>query len=185
MKNNPPMKDYIAIIFGDFATQQKVYDTMMTIIPVVESDNLKFQYNDLSIICHFENRESQEDIKDFFMAALSDISNMFFLTETKHISFSMDQEISQHLMNLEVTDNINMVIDMDKIRNGKDGFLKQDLLNIPIVFDNFDEDDDDEIKLLQKKSAKPSLDELLEKIHQQGYEKLSTEEIKLLNNYSN
>ena len=69
MEKDNNMKDFIAIIFGDFNTSQKVYDAMLTITPVVESENLKFQYNDLSIICHFQSMESQQDIQEFFNVA--------------------------------------------------------------------------------------------------------------------
>ena len=99
------------------------------------------------------------------------------------MSIFMDQQMTQHLMNLEASENVNMAIDMDKVRNGQDIFLEQDLLNIPIVFDQEDEEDD--IKLLQKKPMEPSLDQLLEKIHIYGYKSLSAHELKILNTYSN
>lgn len=178
------MKDFIAIIFGDFNTPQKVYDAMLTITPVVESENLKFQYNDLSIICHFQSMESQEDIEGFFKAALYELCGMFFISETKNMSISMDQQMTQHLMNLEASENVNMAIDMDKVRNGQDGLLEQDLINIPIVFDK-EEDEDDDIKIMKNRPVEPTLDDILEKIHIYGYDSLSENERKLLNNYSN
>jgi hypothetical protein len=184
MKHNNQMKDFIAIIFGDFNTSKKVYDAMLEITPVVESENLKFQYNDLSIICHFQSQEPQEEIREFFNVALFDVCGMLFLAETKNMSIFMDQQMKQHLMNLEATENVNMAIDMDKVRNGQNEFLEQDLINIPIVFDQ-DEDEDDDIKLLKKKPQEPSLDDILEKIHIYGYESLSENELKLLNKFSN
>lgn len=184
MEKDNNMKDFIAIIFGDFNTSQKVYDAMLTITPVVESENLKFHYNDLSIICHFQSMESQEEIQQFFNAALFELCGMFFISETQNMSIFMDQQMSQHLMNLEASENVNMAIDMDKVRNGQDGLLEQDLINIPIVFDQ-DEDEDDDIKILKKKRLEPTLDDILEKIHIYGYDSLSENERKLLNTYSN
>jgi hypothetical protein len=96
----------------------------------------------------------------------------------------MDQQMTQHLMNLEASENVNMAIDMDKVRNGQDGLLEQDLMNIPIVFDK-EEDEDDDIKILKKKPVEPTLDDILEKIHIYGYDSLSDNELKLLNKYSN
>ena len=184
MEKDNNMKDFIAIIFGDFNTSQKVYDAMLTITPVVESENLKFQYNDLSIICHFQSMESQQDIQEFFNVALFELCGMFFIAETKNMSIFMDQQMTQHLMNLEASENVNMAIDMDKVRNGQDGLLEQDLINIPIVFDK-EEDEDDDIKILKKKPMEPTLDDILEKIHIYGYDSLSENERKLLNKYSN
>jgi hypothetical protein len=89
-------------------------------------------------------------------------------------------------MNLEENDNANMVIDMDKIRKGQDGFLEQDLINIPFVIDRTeDEEVDDEIKLLKKKPSLPSLDDILDKIHIYGYDSLTSIELKILNTFSN
>ena len=96
----------------------------------------------------------------------------------------MDQQMTQHLMNLEASENVNMAIDMDKVRNGQNEFLEQDLINVPIVFDQ-DQDEDDDIELLKKKPQEPSLDDILEKIHIYGYESLSEKELKLLNKFSN
>jgi hypothetical protein len=62
--------------------------------------------------------------------------------------------------------------------------LEQDLINIPIVF-NDDDEDEDEIKEIKNRKKSPTLDEILEKIHIYGYESLSQNEIKLLNTYSN
>lgn len=183
MEKDKNMKDFIAIIFGDFNTSQKVYDAMLTITPVVDSENLKFQYNDLSIICHFQSEESQEEIHTFFHTALSEICGMFFLSETKNMSIFMDLEMTQHLMNLDASENVNMAIDMDKVRNGLPGVLEQDLINLPIVFDQ--DEEDDEIKLLKKKPVEPTLDDILEKIHIYGYDSLSQNERKLLTKFSN
>lgn len=184
MEKDNNMKDFIAIIFGDFNTPQKVYDAMLTITPVVESENLKFQYNDLSIICHFQSKETQKEIEEFFTSALFELCGMFFISETNSMSIFMDKQMTQHLMNLEASENVNMVIDMDKVRKGQDGFLEQDLINIPIVFDDKDDEDDD-IKFLQKTANKPSLDDILDKIHIYGYKSLSAQEREILNTYSN
>jgi len=75
---------------------------------------------------------------------------------------------------------------MDKIRKGQDGFLEQDLINIPFVIDRTeDEEVDDEIKLLKKKPSLPSLDDILDKIHIYGYDSLTSIELKILNTFSN
>ena len=178
------MKDYILIVFGDFNSERKVYDVMLGITPVVESENLKFHYNELSIVCHFESQESQQEISDFIHAVLQDSVSMFFISEIQNLSFQMNEQMKKHLLNLEETNDVNMAIDMEKIRRGEDGLLEQDLINIPIVF-NDDDEDEDEIKEIKNRKKSPSLDEILEKIHIYGYESLSQNEIKLLNTYSN
>ena len=186
MKNETLMLDYIAILFGDFNSPEKVYNVMMGVTPVVESENLKFNYNDVSVVCHFQSRETQQEIFNFIKDSLGDSAGMFFVSETKNISFFMNDELHNHLMNLEENDNANMVIDMEKIRKGQDGFLEQDLINIPFVIDRTeDEEVDDEIKLLKKKPSLPSLDDILDKIHIYGYDSLTSIELKILNTFSN
>lgn len=185
MKNETLMLDYIAILFGDFNSPQKVYNVMMGVTPVVESENLKFNYNDVSVICHFQSQESQEEIYTFIKNSLGDLVGMFFISETKNISTFMNDELSNHLMNLEENNNANMIIDIDKIRKGQDGLLEQDLINIPFVIDSTeDEEVDDDIELLRKKPIVPSLDQILDKIHIYGYDTLTSIERNLLNTYS-
>jgi hypothetical protein len=88
-------------------------------------------------------------------------------------------------MNLEENNNANMIIDIDKIRKGQDGLLEQDLINIPFVVDSTeDEEVDDDIELLRKKTIVPSLDQILDKIHIYGYDTLTSIERNLLNTYS-
>ena len=136
------MKDYIVILFGEFKNSRTVYEVMTCITPVVESENLKFNYNDLSIICHFQSENSQEEIYMFIHSAIQyDMVNMFFVSEEKKLSYYMDNSMKRHLMDLSESENSNMVIDMDKIRKGEDGLLEQDLINLPIVFDDEEEDD--------------------------------------------
>ena len=180
------MKDYIVILFGEFKNSRTVYEVMTSITPVVESENLKFNYNDLSIICHFQSENSQKEIHEFIQSGIQyDMVNMFFVSEEKNMSYFMDDNMKKHLMDLSESESPNMVIDMDKIRNGEDGLLEQDLMvNLPIVFDD-DEDEEDEIKLLKSKTKEPSLDQILEKIHIYGYDSLSKKELQILNTFSN
>ena len=177
------MKDYIVILFGEFKNTRTVYEVMTCITPVVESENLKFNYNDLSIICHFQSENSQEEIYMFIHSAIQyDMVNMFFVSEEKKLSYYMDNSMKRHLMDLSENENSNMVIDMDKIRKGEDGLLEQDLINLPIVFED---EEEDEIKLLKTKPKEPSLDQILEKIHIYGYKSLNNKERQILNTLSN
>lgn len=177
------MNDYISIILGEFEDQRKVYDLMLAITPVVESDTLKFHYCDTSVVCHFQSPEPREEINQYFRSALYGLTDMIFIVESSDMSFTMNEEMQKHLMDLTESENSNMVIDMEKIRKGEGGFLEQDLINLPIIFD--EEDEEDQIEMIRKQSKKPSLDELLEKIHIYGYDSLSETEINLLNTYSN
>ena len=179
------MKDYIGIIFGNMNSERKVYDIMMSITPVVNSEAMKFHYNETSIVFHFESDESQSEIFEYIKTALHDEMDMLFVTETNNMSIFMDSLLENHLMNLTESENSNMVIDMDKVRKGEDGLLERDLINLPIVFDSDEDDDDDQIKILQKKSKKPSLDDILDKIGTEGFDALSKTEIQILNSYNN
>jgi len=178
------MKDYISIIFGDFSNQRKVYDVMLALTPIVESENLKFHYTETTILCHFESNETPQEITTYFTAALYGMVDMFFTVESKDLSYYMNDEMKTHLMDLTESENPNMVIDMDKVRKGEDGLLEQDLINLPIVFDD-DDEEDNQIQMIRNQPKKPSLDEILEKIHIYGYDSLSQTEINLLNTYSN
>jgi hypothetical protein len=60
-----------------------------------------------------------------------------------------------------------------------------ELTKNPSILDVSDDDDNDDFKMVFKKSKhRPSLDELLEKIQINGIKALSLEEKKLLDDYS-
>jgi hypothetical protein len=120
---------------------------------------------------------SQVEITDYIQGILFGISDFFILNKmTEDVSVLMPQDVSTHLFDLEtVGEDVDTILDMNRIKNNLD-FMEQ-------------EEDDlvasllDEIRE-KKLFNKPSLDQLLDKVLNDGIESLSRYEKDILETYS-
>jgi hypothetical protein len=176
------MKNFFLILLGEF-NETNVYEIGITISPMVVSPNLKFHYNEKSLVCHFSSDGNQNEILEYIKAALSGgVVDMVFLSETNYISVAMTDDMEKHLLDLDDPGkNVDMKIDMERVKMGLEGIPVRDLLESDL---DLDEEEDDILIKAKRKIKLPTLDELLEKIHRSGIESLSTKEKELLNQLS-
>jgi hypothetical protein len=95
-------------------------------------------------------------------------------------------ESSKHLFGENGTNvDTNVSIDMQKVKDGSEGYSPNDFLEFEI------EDDEEDIDEIQKiitqsktKTQIPTIDDLLDKICEKGYESLTSNEKKLLQKLS-
>ena len=171
------MKNYILTVIGNFESEETCKELAISITPIVDSPNLKFQHAKGVLIFHFATEVSKEEIFDYVRGILYGITDAFILTELNDdTTVSMPEEIKVHLLDLENgSENIEMFIDMKSEKNN-------------LRFNEEEVDDDDFVALLldevKRKVKKPSLDQLLEKISKNGVESLSTYEKETLEYYS-
>jgi hypothetical protein len=166
------MKKYLLIIFGNFESDNVTQEIALTITPLVDSPNLKFQKSNGGLMFHFASEISQEEIHDYVLGSLFDITNSFVLTEfTDRVSIHLPDGLKEHLLDLENTSDdihINMTPNLRSM--------------------NEDEEDDDFVALLleglKKNVKKPTLDYILDKIASDGFESLSQFEKDTLESYS-
>jgi hypothetical protein len=169
------MKKYILVVFGDFQNQESCKEIALSITPLVDSPHLKFNYTKGCLIFHFASEVMQNEIHDYLVGTLFDITNAFILTEfTDNVSVHLPQDIAKHLLDLDNNDE-------------DDTQIKIDLTEAKKTFES-DEDDDFVALLLEEvknKVKKPSLDQILDKINSTGFDSLSPFEKDVLKNYSN
>jgi hypothetical protein len=171
------MKNYILTVIGSFESEKECQELAISLTPIVDSPNLKFQHTKGILIFHFATEVSKEEIFDYVGGILFGVTEAYILTELNDkVTFSMPKEIKEHLMDLEnSTENIEMFIDMRVEKN-----------NLRINED--DEDDDDFVALLlnevKRNVKKPSLDQILDKISKQGFDSLTPYEKETLEYYS-
>jgi len=171
-KNKKNMKRFLLLIIGDFSSQKVCEDIAISIYPLVDSPQLKFQHSKGVLIFHFASEVIQEEIEAYIEGMLFGITNSFILTEfTDKVSVVMPTKIKEHLIDLDKYDDVDIKITID------------DSINI------FDEgEDDDFVALLldevKRKIKKPSLDQILDKILSKGVQSLSTFEKEILETYS-
>ena len=166
------MKKYLLIIFGNFESDDVTQEIALTITPLVDSPNLKFQKSNGSLMFHFASEISQEEIDDYIVGSLFDICSSFVLTEfTDKVSIHLPDGLKEHLLDLENTSDdihINMTPNVRSM--------------------NEEEEDDDFVALLleglKKNVKKPTLDYILDKILSKGPESLTQFEKDTLESYS-
>ncbi len=170
------MKKYLLTIFGKFE-EKDCMTIANNLQPIVDSQNLKFQYRDNVIIVHFGSEFLLDDIHEFIKMTdeVEETFDMFILSEFNDtVSVHMTDGTDEQLFNLEEEDeNIDMVKVTPK---GK-------------LENYYDEDNENDIALMllneiKKNLNTPSLDQLLDKMVEQGVDSLTPYEKAILDNYS-
>ena len=171
------MNNYLLTVIGSFESEEVCKDIALSITPIVDSPNLKFQHAKGVLIFHFASEVDQQEIYDYVCGILFGITESFILTEmTDKVSVSMPKDIKEHLFDLENSNgDLDMKLDMNRIKKNLD-FMEE-------------EEDDFVALLLNQMNDKsifkqPSLDQLLDKMLNSGYESLTQFEKDILDNYS-
>jgi hypothetical protein len=171
------MENYLLTVLGTF-DDSMCKEIALSVTPIVDSPNLKFQYAQGVLIFHFTSDVNKEEIFDYMKGVLFGISDSFFLnTITDNVSVCLNDDIYAHLFDLESPgEDVDMKFDMNRIKNNLD-FMES-------------EDDDDFVALLLDEAKernmfkKPSLDQLLDKLLSKGMDSLSQYEKDTLEKYS-
>ena len=170
------MKKYFLILLGDFKSEEFCKDVALTITPMVDSPQLKFQHSNGALLFHFASEVDQTEMYEFLSVSFFGLVSSFILTEnTDNLSLYMPEDAKVHLLDLEnASGDVSINID----------------LSDPKLFeDEFDEEDEDDFMALvlnrvKDKVKKPSLDQLLEKVGNKGVESLTPFEKDTLDAYS-
>ena len=171
------MENYLLTVLGTFDESIRK-EIALSVTPIVDSPNLKFQYATGVLIFHFTSEVHKEDMFEYIKGVLYGISDSFFLNAvTDNVSVCLNNDIYGHLFDLDSPgDDVDMKFDMNRIKNNLD-FMES-------------EDDDEFVALLldemKEKNLfkKPSLDQILDKVLTNGMESLSAFEKDTLETYS-
>ena len=177
------MKDkhikYILFIFAKHNDQEKFVKILAEeIVGATDSTDIKYYFGHEAVIFTFDSIESMSNIQDFFQVILGASGIVYFLSpyEPDKMSYWMDENVGKHLFSDSEYDQKNEddmeTLSFNDFDNGMDLLLKE-IIN------------DDEIEKLRinVKHVK-TVDQLLDKIIDEGYGSLLDSEIKLLNEYS-
>lgn len=175
------MTKYFLFIFCD-KPSSKIEEVMDTIKLVSDCTKSNYLLSDKSnsIIIHFSSEVDINDLREYVYITISQYSKIFFMLECNEKTLlAMSDENLKHLVNLndKMTDTNNFTY-----RNNPESLTEsQD--------DEIEENDSDimALKLLSsvKKNCKlPTLNEILDKISEQGVQSLTELEIQILNTYS-
>jgi hypothetical protein len=171
------MNKYLLTVLGTF-DDTMCREIALSVTPIVDSPNLKFQYAKGVLIFHFTSEVNKEEIFDYIKGILFGVSDSFLLnTITDNVSVCLKEDVYNHLFDLNNPgEGLDMKFDMNRIKNNLD-FMES-------------EDDDEFVALLldemKEKNLfkKPSLDQILDKVLTNGMESLSAFEKDTLETYS-
>lgn len=170
------MKNYLLTVIGDFETEKVCKEIALSITPLVDSPNLKFQHTKGVLVFHFATEVLKEEIFAYIQGILYGTTESFILTElTDNMTVSFPNDIKEHLLDLQnSSEDVNMKIDLNKIKRNLDFMESEEAEDwVALLLD----EKEDYIK-------RPSLDQILDKIASKGYDSLSQFEKDTLELYS-
>lgn len=181
----PTKINYILFLFAKHEKQDMFITGIAEELSVVsDSENIKFYYGPESGIFTFQSTDDFQTIHEYMNIIFEGMSLAYFLLPFKHdtMSVGLQMDIYKHLFNESNGENMSgKGVSVQKMLNDK--FKEVDFEKLFSELDT-DEDDDDEIKKIKSKEPKPSLDDLLEKIKDEGMSSLTKKELSLLEKYS-
>ena len=185
MRKRQPKQDpsYMLFIFGDFDEQENLATNLSSqLLTVVSSPFLKFTYGEYGVVFHFRSKEVFSDLKEYIDMGMSEITEQYFLMEvTKNMDIKMPRKLKKDFLNIDgeekkketKTGEINVESKLKERREELRNFTFEFLM--PTDFN----------QMVQKNEPDylPTVDEILDKISENGIESLTEKEKEILDNY--
>jgi predicted metal-dependent TIM-barrel fold hydrolase len=182
-------KKYVLFVFGQFKTEDDIVQELITeCATIIESNYMKFIFNPNSFIAHFTSKLPFEDLKEHFDNVLSLQVEQYFLSEmTNEFAVGMNPDLMEGLFNLDEDNkeisHVSMKMILEDLNSVGENGLMDFLQNLPKIIEKAMTEDLENIKpSIIKKVV--SLDEVLDKITEEGIESLTEEEKQILENYA-
>jgi hypothetical protein len=173
------MKKYLLSLHGDFESKDMCKDIAAAITPIVDSPHLKFSYRKNNLLFCFESEVEQQELNSYIEGSLFGLFTYYILSVVDdNLSVCMDEGTKGHLFDVQNdSEDVDMRIDMKKemyfpdesafyIEGDEDTTFIESILND-----------------LKGRLRKPSLDEILDKIRDEGMESISQYEKDILDNF--
>ena len=184
------MKNYLVTLIGNFITDDSCNEMVMSVAPLVDSPNMKYQFGGGILMMHFATEVPKDEIFEYISGLIHKDSEILILTEVSDkVSVHIPYEKSGHLFDLDNPGaNNDYSIDMKGVIENTD------------LYNDYDEDDDIDISFsnelesqfkskiqhwMATPAVKTTLDTILDKINVLGMDSLTKHELTLLQNYSN
>lgn len=182
-------KKYVLFVFGQFKTEDDIVRELIDeCATIIESNYMKFIFNPNSFIAHFTSKLPFEELKKHFDNVLSLQVEQYFLSEmTNEFAVGMNPDLMEGLFNLD-DDNkeishVSMKMILEDLNSVGENGLMDFLQNLPKIIEKAMTEDLENIKpSIIKKVV--SLDEVLDKITEEGIKSLTEEEKQILENYA-
>ena len=198
METENPMDDYLLFVFGNLTVEGSQDEIASALLPITKNEKVKFIYGSYHMVVNLETDLPFDELKEYIYETLkSDMFEYFLMPMSDKTSVKLPESMAEHLFDLENdTDKVHVFTQLNveelKKRDKQtdeelDLIINYFLSNSEFEFTSDDEEDeeDDLIKQVMNKPKQPSIDELLEKIVENGMDSLTLQEKQLLDEYSN
>jgi hypothetical protein len=188
-------KSYILFLYGIWDDDEKfIRDIRDILLLVVDSGYLKFVHGPSSAILSFKSMESFEDISEYLVDALPKyVTNYIFIPKPRKISHRFPDDMDKHLFDLDT--NTNDLVDKQKKKDVEIDLIYPNLeesLDIPTEgieqfmgkFDKMFEEFIEDVRDITTKGKNFNLDDILDKITENGVSSLTKDELEFLDNHN-
>ena len=178
------LTSYILFVFAKHNEQEEFITSLAEELSVIsDSLNIKFYYGPESGIFTFDTMDEFQIVKEYMEIMFCESKIVYMLLPYEHdkMSVGLTDDIYKHLFTQNISEN------MSGFEPEAQKMLSKELKErVDLFFDKItdDEDEDDEIKKIKSKLPIPSLDNLLDKIKDNGMASLTKKELSLLKQYS-
>lgn len=172
-------KTYILFLFVIHEDQDKFVTSIAEEVSMLAmSSDVRYYYGSQSAIFTFTSMESFENLSEFFSIVFNEdgLTYIFLPLDKNKMSSGFSEEVGEHLFG--ALPSVITPIDISKLNK-----IKEEIEN----FANEDDDDneyDNELIKLRKKSYTPSVNDILDKIAESGIKSLTSTEKTILDNYA-
>jgi hypothetical protein len=177
-------KQFMLFMFGDFVDNESfvLHDVSYQLITVVSSKFMKFNYGEFGMVINFRTKETFEDLKEYVDMCMNEIVEQYFLMEvTSNIDIKMEQKLKRDFLNI---DGVKKPTKTKGV--SKDDLTEEKKKRISGMMEFIFPLTEGEIKFpfnREEKKEKPTVDQILDKISEEGIESLTEEEKQILDNY--
>jgi len=185
---------YILFVFAKNDNPKEFTEQIADELSVIsDTPNINFYFGPESSVFTISTLDSYEDVKDYvdMILCVGDIMYVLLPYTSDKLSYGLPKEISKHLFNYGISEFMSEKFNNSEPNEFEVRKMIQDKIRdtFKLNIENFDfdyeEDEWTDIDEIKNKQLKPSLDELLEKIKEQGLNSLTEKELQHLNKYSN
>lgn len=180
---------YLLFVFGDFTSDYKVNQVGKSVILASTDETIKYIYGSYHMIIKINTDIPFDEFKKFIYESLKEDKYEYFLMPmSEKTSAKLPKELADNLFDLEEdNENVTLMLNVPEME------VKQDDEELDRIIDyftkeldfNFDMEEDEDVDPMLVDNSLPSMDDILDKLVENGPDSLTLDERKLLDRYAN
>jgi len=180
---------YLLFVFGDFTSDYKVNQVGKSVILASTDETIKYIYGSYHMIIKINTDIPFDEFKKFIYESLKEDKYEYFLMPmSEKTSAKLPKELADNLFDLEEdNENVNLMLNVPEME------VKQDDEELDRIIEyftkeldfTFDMEEDEEVDPMLVDNSLPSMDDILDKLVENGPDSLTLDERKLLDRYAN